>query len=102
MASRKFAVGDLVLLSLDTSSNHNPSDVYTISRILAAEANVWQYRVRRDGDGQEMAVNESQLVMSPPELTDKLEAQQDLQRERNANALGRARSVARRSGLGRL
>ena len=99
MASRKFAVGDLVLLSLDTSSNHNPSDVYTISRILPAEANVWQYRVKREGDGQERAVSESQLVKVTPELQTyrtEIETQRDIQRTRNANALGQARSAARR------
>jgi hypothetical protein len=74
MASRKFAVGDHVRLSLDTSSNHNPRDVYTISRILPAEANVWQYRVKREGDGQERAVSEPQLVKMTPELqTDRTE-----------------------------
>jgi hypothetical protein len=102
MVPGSFAIGDRVRLSLATPANHNSRDVYTISRTLPALANVWQYRVRRDGDGQEMAVSESQLVMASPQLTDKLGAQQDLRRERNGNALGRARSVARRSGLGRL
>jgi hypothetical protein len=35
-----------------------------------------------------VAVSESQLVMAPPQLTDKLEAQQDLQRERMLMLLG--------------
>jgi hypothetical protein len=62
MGSRKFAVGDRVRLSLDRSAAHNPQDSFTISRVLPAGANVWQYRVRRDGDGLERAVSESQLV----------------------------------------
>jgi hypothetical protein len=62
MASRKFGVGDRVRLSLDRSATHNPQDSFTISRVLPAEASVWQYRVRRDGDGLERAVSESQLV----------------------------------------
>jgi hypothetical protein len=45
MVLRKFAVGDRVRLSLHVSWNHNPRDVYTISRMLPAQANVWQYRV---------------------------------------------------------
>jgi hypothetical protein len=98
MASREFAVGDLVRLSLETPSHHNPQDVYSISRILPAEANVWQYRVRREGDGQERAVSEAQLVRVTPEQPgdrSQKEAQLDLQRIRNANALGRAHAARR-------
>ena len=88
-----------MLLSLETSSDHNPEDVYSISRILPAEANVWQYRARREGGGQERAVSEAQLVKVTPEqptLRSQVEAQLDIQRIRNANALGRARSAAGR------
>jgi hypothetical protein len=99
MVSRKFAVGDRVRLSLDTPATHSPLDVYTISRALPAQENIWQYRVKRESDGQERAVNESQLVKAQPQMTERtlFEAQRDLQRERNLNALGRARSAARRS-----
>jgi hypothetical protein len=98
MAPRRFAIGDRVRLSLDAPATHNPLDVYTISRALPARENVWQYRVKREDDGRERAVNESQIVKEPPQLTDRaqFEAQRDLQRERNTNALGRARSAARR------
>jgi hypothetical protein len=71
MVSRKFTVGDRVRLSLDTSLSHNPLDIYTVSRILPAQANVWQYRVKRDGDGQERAVSESQLLKAPEQQTDR-------------------------------
>jgi hypothetical protein len=98
MACRKFAVGDRVRLSLDTSVNHNPQDVYAVSSILPAQANVWQYRVKRVGDGQERAASEPQLVKVTPEQSDRspIETQRDVQRMRNANAMGRARSAARR------
>jgi hypothetical protein len=99
MASRKFAVGDRVRLSLDNSLNHNPRDVYAISRMLPAQGDVWLYRVRREGDGLERAVSETQLVkMTSEQPTDRtqIEMQRDIQRVRNANAFGRARSAARR------
>ena len=99
MASRKFAVGDRVRLSLEPSSDHNPQDVYAIVRVLPAEANVWQYRVRREGDGQERAVSEAQLMRvmpEPPTDRNRTEAQLDMQRVRNANAVGRGRIAARR------
>ena len=62
MGVRKFAVGEQVRLLLDSYQNNNPADVYTVSRALPAAANVWQYRVKRVGDGQERAVNEQQLA----------------------------------------
>ena len=62
MEARKFAIGDQVFLRLDSYTNNNPADVYTVSRVLPAMANVWQYRVKRVGDGQERAVNEQQLA----------------------------------------
>jgi hypothetical protein len=99
MTSRKFAVGDRVRLSFGGSSDHNPQDVYAIVRVLPAEANVWQYRVRREGDGQERAVSEAQLMRvmpEPPTDRNRTEAQLDMQRVRNANAVGRGRIAARR------
>jgi hypothetical protein len=41
---------------------NNPQDVYAISRMLPADANVWHYRVKRVSDGQERAVSESQIL----------------------------------------
>jgi hypothetical protein len=99
MLSRKFAVGDRVQLSLDTPLNHNPQDVYTVSRILPAQANVWQYRVKRADDGQERAVGEPQLVKVTPEQRtgrNEIETQRDIQRIRNANSLERAHRAAKR------
>jgi hypothetical protein len=96
MASRKFAVGDRVRLSLNTSLNHNPQDIYAISRMLPAQADVWQYRVKREGDGQERAVSETQLVRVTSTQRTQAETQQDIRRVRNATAMGRARSAARR------
>jgi hypothetical protein len=99
MASRKFAVGDRVRLSFGASSDPNPQDVYAIVRAIPAEANVWQYRVRGEGDGQEQAVSEAQLVSVAPERLierNRTEAQLERQPVRNANAMGRGRSAARR------
>jgi hypothetical protein len=62
MISRKFAVGDRVRLNIDGILDHRPLDVHTISRMLPAQDNVWQYRVKRVLDGQERLVNEVQLM----------------------------------------
>jgi len=100
MEARKFAIGDQVRLLLDNYANDNPADVYTISRALPAMANVWQYRVKRVGDGQERAVSEQQLAKAGFQTLTNLsaaEAQQDAQRIRNARASARARVTARRS-----
>lgn len=101
LGPRRFAIGDRVRLNLRTPTNHNPLDVYIISRALPEQENVWQYRVKREGNGQERAVSESQLVAAAQQQLDRaqFEAQRNLQRERNANALGRARSAVRRSDL---
>ena len=100
MEARKFAIGDQVRLRLDSYANDNPTDVYTVSRALPAMANVWQYRVKRVGDGQERAVNELQLAKVTFQTSAQrsaAEMQQDAQRIRNARAFERARVVARRS-----
>jgi hypothetical protein len=99
MIPRKFTVGDQVRLIGDFYSSINPQDVYTISRILPAQEYVRQYRVKRVSDGQERAVSESQLVkMGAEEQSGRteIEAQRELQRVRNLNALGRTRSAAKR------
>jgi hypothetical protein len=62
VASHKFGVGDRVRLKLGSYLDYSPQDVYTILRMLPAQANVWQYRVKRVGDGQERAVSEPELV----------------------------------------
>ena len=94
MEARKFAIGDRVLLSLDSYTNESPADVYTIARALPAMANVWQYRVKRVGDGQERAVNEQQLAIAGLEAMANrslAEAQQALQRNRNARIPARTK-----------
>lgn len=100
MEARKFAIGDRVCLRLDRSANENPADVYTVSRALPAMANAWQYRVKRVGDGQERAVSEQQLAKAGFEALasrSMAEAQQDMQRIRNARAAARTRVTERRS-----
>ncbi|HXT80568.1 MAG TPA: hypothetical protein VN702_13475 [Acetobacteraceae bacterium] len=105
MEARKFAIGDQVRLRLDSYINDNPADLYTVSSALPATANVWQYRVKRVGDGQQRAVNELQLTKAAFQTLASrsiAEVQQDMQKVRNADASERARVVARRSGQERL
>jgi hypothetical protein len=100
MEARKFVIGDQVRLRLDSSASENPADVYTISRALPATANVWQYRVKRVGDGQERAVNEQQLAKAASQISAQrsmADLQQDAQRIRNARATERTRVATRRS-----
>ena len=99
MEPRKFAVGNRVRLLLDNYANDSPADMYEVSRILPAQANVWQYRVKRVSDGQERAVSEPQLISAELlEMTvrPEIEAQRKHQRIRNARALARSQTVARR------
>ncbi len=99
MEARKFAIGDQVRLRLDSYTNENPADVYTISRALPAMSNVWQYRVKRVGDGQERAVNEQQLAKAVPNTSASgslANMEQDAQRIRNTRASERARAATKR------
>ena len=97
MEARRFGIGDQVCLLLDNYANDNPADVYTVSRVLPATANVWHYRVKRGGDGQERAVSEQQLAKASQQRSI-AEMQQDAERIRNARASERARVATRRSG----
>jgi hypothetical protein len=100
MEARRFAIGDRVRLLLDNYANDNPADVYTVSRALPAMANVWQYRVKKVGDGQERAVSEQQIAKAGFHNLTNLSAaaaQQDAQKLPNARASTRARTTARRS-----
>ena len=100
MEARKFAIGDRVRLRLGGYANDNPVDVYTVSRALPEMSNVWQYRVKRVGDGQERAVSEQQLAKAGFQALANQSvaaAQQDRQRIRNARASARTRVAARRS-----
>jgi hypothetical protein len=100
MEARKFKIGDSVEVRLDKlPANSNRGDIYTISQMLPAQANVWQYRVKRVGDNQERAVSEHQLSKLTSVSTGRSENEvQDLRRIRNANALARARRAALRFG----
>jgi hypothetical protein len=65
MVPRKFTLGDQVRLTADPLLS-TPQDLYTISRMLPAQEDVWQYRVKRVSDGQERAVTEWQLLKVTP------------------------------------
>jgi hypothetical protein len=100
MEARKFAIGDRVHLLLDSYVDNNRADVYTIARALPTVANVWQYRVKQVGDGQERAVSEQQLakiLLQTSANWSAAEVQQDTQRIRNARASARTRVTAKRS-----
>jgi hypothetical protein len=102
MEARKFAIGDRVRLRLDGHINETPADVYTVSRTVPIMANVWQYWVKRVGDGQERAVNEQQLTnaafkTSAQTFVASLQHDVGVQRIRNARAAERTRLAARRS-----
>jgi len=98
MEARKFVIGDRVRLRLGGYANDNPADVYTVSRALPEMANVWQYRVKRVGDGRERAVSEQQLARAGFQVLANqsmaVAAQQDRQRVRNARASARTRVAA--------
>jgi hypothetical protein len=96
MEPRKFAVGNRVRLLLEHYVNDGPADVYEVSRILPAQANTRQYRVKRIIDGQERAVSESQMVSEDMLERPEIEAQQEQQRIRNARASARPQALARR------
>jgi hypothetical protein len=101
MDLRKFTLGDRVQVRLDRhSTDSSARDIYTVSRMLPAQANVWQYRVTRVSDNRERVVEENQLSRIPPASTVRsaVENQQDLQRVRNASALARANRRAARPG----
>ena len=96
MKPRKFAVGNRVRLLLEHHAADSPADVHEVSRMLPAHAGVWQYRVKRVGDGQERAVSEPQLLGIEPLKRCGQRAQQEQQRIRNARASERAQALARR------
>lgn len=88
MEARKFAIGDRVRLRL----NDNQADMFTVSRVLPEMASIWQYRVKRIGDGQERAVSEAQISKAGFETgpaQPMAAAEQDLLRTRNARAAAR-------------
>lgn len=95
MQAYKFSVGDRVRLNLQRYVESSPSDVHTVSRRMPAEANVWQYRVKRVGDGQERTVTEDQLVAMGAEARrvaahDQAVGAQELRPLRNGGARLRA------------
>ncbi|QNT70810.1 hypothetical protein HQ394_17695 [Defluviicoccus vanus] len=61
MKSHKFAVGQTVRYSPGSKSYSAPADSYKVVRLLPAEANDYQYRVKSSADGHERVVKESQL-----------------------------------------
>ena len=61
MKTHKFAVGQTVRFSPGAQSSATLRGSYKIVRLLPAEANDYQYRVKSALDGHERVVKESQL-----------------------------------------
>lgn len=59
--SHKFAVGETVQYSPGLKSFSGSGGRYKVVRLLPAEANDHQYRVKSSADGHERVVRESQL-----------------------------------------
>ncbi len=68
MKSHKFAVGQTVQYSPGYTSYSGPGGSYKVVRLLPAEANNNQYRVKSSADGHERVVKESQLSKLYPQL----------------------------------
>jgi hypothetical protein len=67
MADHKFAVGQIVSVSLDRQDRQQfgaDQRRFTIVRLLPEAANVLQYRVKSQRDGHERVVREDQLARS--------------------------------------
>lgn len=61
MKAHKFAVGQTVRFLPDARSSASLRGLYKVVRLLPAEANDHQYRVKSALDGHERVVRESQL-----------------------------------------
>ncbi len=61
MKAHKFTVGQTVRYSPGHKSFSGPGGSYKVVRLLPAEANDYQYRVKSSADGHERVVKESQL-----------------------------------------
>ncbi|NJO55855.1 MAG: hypothetical protein HC834_05290 [Rhodospirillales bacterium] len=61
MNDHKFSVGQTVRFSPRSKSRSNAPEDYKVVRLLPAEHNDQQYRVKSTSDGHERVVKESQL-----------------------------------------
>jgi len=60
--ARRFKIGDTVNLKADIYHRGTPTGVYKVTRLLPAEGQDYQYRVKDNRDGREHVVRESQLT----------------------------------------
>ena len=60
--ARRFKIGDTVSLKADIYHRGTPAGVYKITRLLPAEAQDYQYRVKDSRDGREHVVREGELT----------------------------------------
>lgn len=58
---RRFKVGDIVNLKADAHHRGTPTGIYKVVRLMPAEGQDYQYRVKDSRDGGERAVLESEL-----------------------------------------
>jgi len=62
MATHKFAVGQLVYFSPDRGQEQARGERFKIVRLLPEAANVLQYHVKSETNGQERVAREDQLT----------------------------------------
>lgn len=59
---RRFKIGNVVNLIADTYHRGTPDGIYKIVRLLPAEGQDYQYRIKDSRTGSEYVVRESQLA----------------------------------------
>lgn len=60
--NHRFKLGDTVRLSAPNREQGAPSGIYKVTRLLPAEGQEFQYRVRDSREGREHVVRESLLT----------------------------------------
>jgi hypothetical protein len=59
---RRFKIGNVVNLKADLYHKGTPDGVYKVVRLLPAEGQDYQYRIKDSRDGSEYMVRESELT----------------------------------------
>jgi len=105
MPGHRFALGDRVRLVASAFSVVNPNDVYAVFRQLPFHDGISYYRLRREGNSEERAASEDQLIpafLPARQSVEEMRLQQrNLQRTRNADAQAQARRAVSRKPLSR-
>ncbi|MCE9522239.1 MAG: hypothetical protein K8S25_07385 [Alphaproteobacteria bacterium] len=59
--THRFKMGETVNLKADKFHRGTPDGVYKVTRLMPAEGQDFQYRVKDNRDGRELVVRESEL-----------------------------------------